>query len=394
MKARGKMVKMDDSFLHDSVRKNSPAIPEPPFRNFGFRVSDFLRISGFGFRIFLLTALLLSPAPLNASASFVSREGDEIVVAGRFVHTGTPVVLWLDPGGYDAYRVERRFAPSDSADWDSTLAELPEFGPPNRYDMRHGGDLTEEDTQRVRGGSWDLPTLQKVVDLLVIHYDAAGASRQCFRELQDVRDLSVHFLLDLDGTIYQTLDLKERARHAGNFNSRSIGIELANIGAASTHSTNSLAEWYARDTNGQTRITMPERFGGGGLRNPAYSARPARPEPVTGSIHGKEFVQYDYTPEQYAALIKLTATLCEIFPRLQPDCPRDDAGKVIAAKLPDNVLTNFHGVLGHFHLQTNKIDPGPAFQWDELIKGVKQRSEKAGAQAEDGRQRTETANRR
>src|ERR1700756_3596833 len=39
--------------------------------------------------------------------TFVQRTGDEIVVCGQFVHTGTPVVLWIDPGGYDAYRVER-----------------------------------------------------------------------------------------------------------------------------------------------------------------------------------------------------------------------------------------------------------------------------------------------
>ena len=30
------------------------------------------------------------------------RRGDEVVAAGQFFHTGTPVVLWLDPGGYDA----------------------------------------------------------------------------------------------------------------------------------------------------------------------------------------------------------------------------------------------------------------------------------------------------
>ena len=43
--------------------------------------------------------------------AFAPRAGDEIVVAGQFVHTGTRVVLWMDPGGYDAYRVERRFSP-------------------------------------------------------------------------------------------------------------------------------------------------------------------------------------------------------------------------------------------------------------------------------------------
>ena len=45
------------------------------------------------------------------------RRGDEIVAAGQFVHSGTPVVLWMDPGGYDAYRVERRFSPLEKSDW-------------------------------------------------------------------------------------------------------------------------------------------------------------------------------------------------------------------------------------------------------------------------------------
>src|SRR5690242_2873266 len=43
------------------------------------------------------------------------RSGDEIVVCGQYFHTNTPVVLWTDPGGYDAYRVERRFAPFDKS---------------------------------------------------------------------------------------------------------------------------------------------------------------------------------------------------------------------------------------------------------------------------------------
>ena len=319
---------------------------------------------------FLVLAMVFSLAlntftPKARAGAFAPREGDEIVVAGQFVHTGTPVVLWLDPGGYDAYRVERRFSPVQKSDYDSTKAEIADFGSPNRYGLRRG--LTAEETERVRGGGWDLATLQKVVDQLVIHYDAAGTSRNCFKELQDVRDLSVHFMLDLDGTIYQTLDLKEQARHATIANSRSVGIEIANIGAWAAGETNVFGQWYARDTNGQTRITIPQRFGDGGLRKKGFIGQPARPEPVAGKIQGEKLEQYDFTPEQYDALIKLTATLCEVFPKLKCDCPRDAGGKVILAKLPDNVYTNYQGVLGHFHITTNKVDPGPAFQWDYVI---------------------------
>lgn len=73
--------------------------------------------------------------------------------------------------------------------------------------------------------------LAETVDQFVIHYDACGLSQTCFDLLQDQRDLSVHFMLDLDGTIYQTLDVKERAWHATIANTRAIGIEIANVGA-------------------------------------------------------------------------------------------------------------------------------------------------------------------
>src|SRR6188474_759789 len=45
----------------------------------------------------------------------VPRKGDEIMVAGQLFHTGAPVVLWTDPGGYDAYRTEKRFVPWEKA---------------------------------------------------------------------------------------------------------------------------------------------------------------------------------------------------------------------------------------------------------------------------------------
>ena len=161
------------------------------------------------------------------------RRGDEIVAAGQFVHSGTPVVLWMDPGGYDAYRVERRFGPLEKSDWENSQTEVRELTSPNRYNLRRNG-LSTNEFERVRGGGWDLPTLQRVVDQFVIHFDVCGTSRQCFNVLQDHRGLSVHFMLDIDGTIYQTLDLKERAWHATSSNNRCVGIEIANIGAYPT----------------------------------------------------------------------------------------------------------------------------------------------------------------
>ncbi len=318
--------------------------------------------------IFVFSLLLAGCA--HRPGQPAKRAGDEIVVAGQLFHTGTKIVTWMDPGGYDAYRVERRFAPYEQSSWAKTQEAKVDYRDPARYGLRFAR-LTPGEIERVRGGGWDLPLLQRVVDQFVIHYDVCGIAKQCFNILHDHRGLSVHFLLDLDGTIYQTLDLKERAYHATTSNHRSIGIEIANMGAYAPGDTRTLVEWYRRNDQGQTIITVPEKLGDPLIRTPGFVGRPARPEPVRGTIQGQDLVQYDLTPEQYRALIKLTAALARIFPKIKLDYPRGPDGKVLPHKLPDEQLAAYEGVLGHFHIQTNKTDPGPAFDWDRVIEGAK-----------------------
>lgn len=297
------------------------------------------------------------------------RTGDEIVVAGQFFHTGTRVVLWMDPGGYDGYRVERRFGPYEKSSWEISHAENKSLTTPNRYGLRRN-QLSTNEIERIRGGGWDLPLLQRVVDQFVMHFDVCGTSRTCFRVLQDDRDLSVHFLLDLDGTVYQTLDLKERAWHATTSNDRSIGVEIANIGAYPVDGKNPFAEWYKRDASGRTSITIPAQLGDGGILTRNFIGHPARNEPVRGTIQGEDLIQYDFTPQQYAALVKLTAAVCNIFPKLKCGYPVDQDGKPTPHKLSDEQLKNYEGLIGHYQIQTNKVDPGPAFNWDYVVTNV------------------------
>ncbi len=302
----------------------------------------------------------------------LSRSGDEIVVCGKLFHTTTKVVLWTDPDGYDAYRVERRFAPYDQSSWERTKELVPEFDSPNRYGLRNA-EMSPADLERVRGGGWDLPELQKVVDQFVLHYDVCGTSRRCFKVLHDLRGLSVHFMLDIDGTIYQTLDLKERAWHATTSNTRSVGIEIANIGAYPPDDARALNQWYGPDKDGRTRIKLPADMGDGGVLTKDFVGYPIRPNLVHGKIQGEELVQYDFTRQQYEALIRLTATLCTVFPKLKCDYPRDANKQLVLKRLPDDQLRSYQGILGHYHVQTNKTDPGPALQWDRLISESRKR---------------------
>lgn len=360
-----------------------------------------------------------STFPTTTPGTELRRYGDEIMVAGRLFRTGTRVVLWTDPSGYDAYRTERRFSPWSTAAWTPPVmrpATRPAARPgpgtttanprstgssasgqaahrpgaaagstatggmtlafpdgfedqpprPNRVGIRDGV-LSWPELEQVRGGGWTLEMLQQKVDQFVIHYDAVGFSRFCFRTLHDARGLSVHFLLDIDGTIYQTMDLKDRAFHATTSNHRSIGIEIANRGAY--ESLIPLREFYGQDEAG-VRLTIPARFGDGGLLVPGVY-RPARPEPVRGRVNGLNVVMYDFTPEQYDALVRLVATVATVLPKITLDYPREANGQPKLRRLTESQLERWQGLIGHYNIQADKYDPGPAFQWERVVSGAR-----------------------
>src|SRR5205085_2420386 len=124
---------------------------------------------------------------------------------------------------------------------------------------------------RSLGKDRDLATLKRAVRQVVVHLDGCRDSRMCFDVLQNEHGLSVHFMVDNDGTIYQTLDLVECAFHAAGVNETSVGIEVANRGDAAR-----FANFY----------------------------REARPT-VSCKVHGQEFLAYDFTKAQYDAMIRL-----------------------------------------------------------------------------------------
>ena len=287
----------------------------------------------------------------------LKRVGDEIVVAGELFHTGTRVVTWLDPGGYDANRPACAFTPG------RVLPTAPAAGcdTPSRLGFGRFAAKAKGVAGTVKG---DLKTLQKQVDAVVVHYDEAYTSANCFKVLQDVRGLSCHFLLDLDGTIYQTCDLRERARHAGVANDRSVGIEIAHAGAL----TPKRRALYT--TDGKTTVfTVPK-----GVRRGHLPAKPfplARRDPVKGTIQGRELEQYDFTKAQYDALAHLLAALSKIFPKVVLKAPRTKEGDVVPHLLPPDDLKGFQGVIAHYHVSKAKVDPGPAFQWDSVLKKAK-----------------------
>lgn len=76
------------------------------------------------------------------------------------------------------------------------------------------------------------------VELVVLHYTVLGCAEALERLCDPVAEVSAHYLIDRDGTVLSLVDEAGRAWHAGagawggagDVNSRSIGIELANSG--------------------------------------------------------------------------------------------------------------------------------------------------------------------
>ena len=244
------------------------------------------------------------------------------MVAGQPVEVGRTVVLWTDPQGFDAY---------------------------NQRCIDQSGGCCEQDWARYGTrsglGHRTLADLQGLVSQLVLHFDGCVNSRSCFKSMHNRPrpgggcGLSAHFMIDADGTIYQTLDLAERAYHAEQENSISVGVELCNRG----------------------------RYNPGEMsRLPAeYHTRPHH----LVVVNGVSYDAYDFRPEQYESLVSLGRALLRIFPKMKPVIPERD-GQPLLETLAQPL--DFHGIVGHLHvdLQKQKWDPG-ALDWHRLTRALR-----------------------
>ena len=157
--------------------------------------------------------------------------GSEIIVCGRRFDIDHQVVTFEEADGYSAY------VPHCTDDISRIYATHPAPGLAHR--------ATRYSARRLMGGSSRLELLRQVVRKVTVHLDGCLSASQCFNVLHNQRGLSVHFMVDNDGTIYQTLDLMHCAFHAAGVNEVAIGIELQHRGAAARAMANmGLSELY------------------------------------------------------------------------------------------------------------------------------------------------------
>lgn len=265
------------------------------------------------------------PAQVDPALKRLNPSG-QIIVCRRPIQTDARVVNWIDAPSFSAYyRCCYRGASGSRPD-------------PHPYKPAQGMEnrvTRYRPRKELLGQPWDLPTLQQLIRQLVIHHDGANSSAECFHILHDERGLSAHFLIDTDGTIYQTLDLADVAFHAQFVNGMSIGVELCNRGLVALGCS------------------------------PAHRQKR---EPRTATIHGQTYRMWSFTDAQYASLSQLVAALGRIFPRLPLCFPR--SGGPIFGKLAEP--QRYSGLLGHYHVSAQKWDPG-CFDFPRLLAMLSER---------------------
>jgi N-acetyl-anhydromuramyl-L-alanine amidase AmpD len=233
-----------------------------------------------------------------------------IIICGQRYDVGQKVITFQDDPSINAYTPHRTDKPS----------EVPPFAPAKGM----AGVRDRWRPRRLIGSDRSIERLRQVVRQFVVHHDGCQDSRTCFNVLQNERGLSVHFLIDNDGTIFQTLDLVDCAFQAAGVNEISVGVELANRGDA---------------------LRFPNDYHG-------------KREKVTCKINGHQFLAYAYTQAQVQSMISIGKALARLFPNLPQVYPQNGGDpEPLWASLRDP--REYTGYLGHYHVTDQKWDPGP-----------------------------------
>ena len=164
------------------------------------------------------------------------------------------------------------------------------------------------------------------IRLFVNHWDVCLNSKSCAKVLNN-SGISVHFLIDNDGTIYQTLDMQHGAFHAGHqrTNRASVGVEISNAFYPKYQS------WYKRNGHGE------------------------RPLVEGATVHGREIETFtDFYPVQIEALKALWEAV-EGCTDIEFDTPLDN-GETSKKYEQHVVYGSYKGIVSHYHCSKKKMD--------------------------------------
>ncbi len=165
------------------------------------------------------------------------------------------------------------------------------------------------------------------VNMFVNHWDVCLSSRAC-QSVLDNRGISVQFLIDNDGTIYQTMDAQHIAYHAGNLNKCTVGVEISNA-------------YYMRHNR------WYEKHGFG-----------KRPINTRGLVNGAKLEPFlDFYDVQKRALQALWAA-CHKAMSIPLQTVLNEDGLMSTDTEHITSSGRFRGIVHHYHLTNRKIDCG------------------------------------
>ncbi|MBA3821669.1 MAG: N-acetylmuramoyl-L-alanine amidase [Deltaproteobacteria bacterium] len=259
------------------------------------------------------------------------RPSGKLIIGGQVFQTDAPIVNWREGPKWDAtsqYCIPTATERSPACKISSS-GHVPYGNLPVPYTRRYSTRPPLRTSKWNNGENAPYDAVKSVIKQFIIHHDGCASADMCFNVLQNERGLSCHFLIDNDGTIYQTIDLALMAYHAAEWNLASIGVELCNRGDAKKEPT-----YYSGGRHGPTRDVKPCK------------------------INGHTFLAYDYTPAQYDALNRLCRALLRLLPNLPAEYPQASPGVQNWDTMPTAASFGFSGYLGHYHLTAQKWDPG------------------------------------
>ncbi len=262
------------------------------------------------------------------------RPSGVIYVAGQKFHVEAPVVNFTEGPRWDA--TAKTCLPTDNDGM--RLCTSPEGFPSTvNYNQRYA----LRPALRHYGEHPPLEAVKAVIKQFVVHHDGCSSSDMCFDVLQNERGLSVHFMVDNDGTIFQTIDLALMAYHAAEWNTASIGVELCNRG-----------DW----------LKEPHYYDGGRF-GPLRAPKLCR-------INGHTFKAFEYTKPQMESFRALCRDLIRILPNLPTEFPQSSPGEPMWDTMPTAASFGFAGFIGHYHLTAQKWDPGP-FDFKDFCRSLR-----------------------
>ena len=168
---------------------------------------------------------------------------------------------------------------------------------------------------------------KRKIRYFVNHWDVCLSSHSC-QNVLDRRGISVHFLIDNDGTIYQTMDMQHAAWHAGSArtNRPSVGVEISNAYYPKYQ------EWYKKNGFGERPIVDDAWVQG------------KRLDPFLG-----------FYPEQLEAAKALWKAISAAT-GIPYETPENQFGKTSTKYEQDVAYGNFSGFVSHYHISKTKID--------------------------------------